>query len=85
LYGRNVWLEDVAQLADDDNGRRNMADLTEFIVRVEMLNDTDTIMEWPSLFSTNMNAPEVIAMYRRFVQEARTVLSRYPYLASFLT
>ena len=82
-YGTDCWIEQIGQLGDD-TGRRNITDLAEFIVRIEKLSSEDIMSEWPELYSPNINETEVIAMYKRFSQEARTVLSQYPALDPFL-
>lgn len=84
-YGRDCWEEKISQLDPEDIGRRNIVDLTEFIVQIERLPSVDIMSAWPELYSDNLNANEVIAMYKRFSQEARTVLSRYSELASLLS
>ncbi len=84
-YNRDVWREDIFALSEDDNGRRNIVDLTEFMMSVLRLDNTEMMTEWPSLYSPHLDAPEVIAMYRRFAQEASTVLGRYPSLAALLS
>ena len=60
-------------------------DLTEFIVQIDRLSTEEIMSEWPELYSLNINDTEVVAMYKRFSQEARTVLSRYSALAPFLS
>ena len=83
-YGRDCWEEEISQLDPEDTGRRNIVDLTEFIVQIERLSPVEIMSEWPELYSPNLNSNEVIAMYKRFSQEARTVLSRYSELARLL-
>ena len=85
VYGRDCWEEEIGQLDPEDTGRRNIVDLTEFIVQIERLSTEEIMSEWPELYSPNINDPEVIAMYKRFSQEARTVLSRYSALDPFLS
>jgi hypothetical protein len=62
-----------------------MADFTEFIVRIERLSNEEIMSEWPELYSHNLDAVQVIEMYRRFAAEARTALSRYPALSPLLS
>lgn len=85
VYGRDCWVEEIGQLDPEDTGRRNIVDLTEFIVQIERLSTEDIMSEWPELYSLNINDTEVIAMYKRFSEEARIVLSRYPTLDPFLS
>ena len=84
-YGRDCWEEEIGQLGPEDISRRNIVDLTEFIVQIDRLSTEEIMSEWPELYSLNINDTEVIAMYKRFSQEARTVLSRYSALTPFLS
>ena len=84
-YHRDPWIENVSALPPDDDARRNIADLTELIKRFEVFNDETILSEWPELYSSAINADEVIAMYRRFAREARAVMGRYPMLSPFLS
>lgn len=84
-YHRDPWIENVSALPPDDDARRNIADLTELIKRFEVFDDETVLSEWPELYSSAINAGEVMAMYRRFAREARTVLGRYPMLSPFLS
>jgi 7-cyano-7-deazaguanine synthase in queuosine biosynthesis len=84
-YARDLWAEDIAGLPPDDDGRRNFADLTEFIVRFESASNEELISEFPDLISDSFAAFEVIEMYRRFAGEARAVLGRYPGPRPFLS
>jgi hypothetical protein len=68
----------------DDEGRRNIVDLGEFTLNFEMLDDVALYEEWPELYSVNIDAPEVISMYRRAAKEVRLLLSKYPIGAEVL-
>ena len=83
VYEKDCWKEKIDQL-DDDTGRRNITDLAEFVLRIERSTHEDIMSEWPELYSPNINVTEVIAMYKRFSKEARTVLSRYSELVRLL-
>ncbi|MHB1191951.1 MAG: hypothetical protein ACYC6F_02805 [Longimicrobiales bacterium] len=76
-YGCDPWTADVPLPAADDTGRRNIIDLAEFVVQFERLSDAEIMDEWPELYSHHIDASAVIAMYRRFAREARTVLDAY--------
>lgn len=76
-YARDPFRENFALLAPDDDARRNLADLGEFVVRFETLSDQEIMDEWPELYSRNITASATIEMYRRAAKEARKVLSRY--------
>ena len=77
--------QDIAGLPPEDDGRRNFADLAEFIIRFETATNEDLISEFPDLISDSFDTFEVIGMYRRFAAEARVVLARYPRTAPFLS
>ncbi len=84
-YNRNLLIESVAALDPDDQGRRNLADLAEFVVRIENGSEIDIMDQWPELHSAYINPGNVIAMYKRAASEARNALSRYRNLAPLLT
>lgn len=83
-YNRDAWAYEFSNLPSSDLGRRNLADLAEFVRAFELLDDDDLMAEWPELYSENVEAPQTIAMYRRFAMEAREVWARYPGLTSLL-
>jgi 7-cyano-7-deazaguanine synthase in queuosine biosynthesis len=84
-YERNLFTEPFANLEAADEGRRNLADFGEFVLRVERYTDGEMMEEWPELYSPEMVRSEVIGMYKRACREARTVLGRYPNLVPVLT
>lgn len=77
-YNRDVWGNGVSELLPDDEGRRNLIDLCEFILQFEKDSLPQLMDKWPELYSPNLDSNATIAMYRRSAAEARTVLSRYP-------
>lgn len=83
-YARNPFSEDFASLSPEDDARRNLADLAEFMFRFESSEDQEILDEWPELYSPNIDKRKVIGMYRRAAKETRTVFRRYPSLASLL-
>ncbi len=76
-YHRNPWNSYLKDLDDNDEGRRNMADLVEFVRRFESLSAADLMSEFPELYSQNVDEKAVISMYKRFAKEARGVLNKY--------
>ena len=84
-YNRDPWNDDPASMSEDDIARRNLADLAELVMKFESSNEEEIMSEWPELYAPTINATEVIALYRRFSYEARTVLSRYPSLTPLLS
>jgi len=78
LYGRDIFSLNFGGLPSDDEGRRNLSDLAEFTLNFETLSDQELFTEWPELYSENIDASNVIAMYRRAAVETRAILSKYP-------
>ena len=83
-YGRDVFRENLSNLGVNDEGRRNLVDLAEFTLKFEKMSDLELYDEWPELFSSNIDAPATISMYRRAAKETRNVLSKYPVAAQVL-
>jgi 7-cyano-7-deazaguanine synthase in queuosine biosynthesis len=84
MYRCDPWVEDLSSLGPDDEARRNLVDLAEFIKRFELDDDEAIMSEWPELYYEGINAVEAISMYRRFSAEARMVLGRYPTIRPLL-
>lgn len=83
-YARNIFVENITSLGATDEGRRNLVDLCEFIVRFSRESELELMSDWPELYSTNMDPAQVIQMYRRASGEAITVLNRYAGVAPLL-
>ena len=71
-------------MAPDDEARRNLADLCEFMKQFQTLSDTEILDEWPELYSINVDASKTISMYRRAAKQGMLVLKKYPGMASAL-
>jgi len=84
VYTRDVWSEPVRQLPVDDEGRRNLMDLVDFIRRFELMSNEEVLSEFVELYSNSFDSRQVIEMYRRFAVEAKTVLTQYPLVAPLL-
>lgn len=79
VYARDVWALRVDQLEEADEGRRDICDLASFIHRFSTESDVELEDGWPELgYQKNPDRATVLAMYRRFAHEARSVLKRYP-------
>jgi 7-cyano-7-deazaguanine synthase in queuosine biosynthesis len=76
-YARDIFSENIGSLPPTDDGRRNLVDLCEFVVRFKRESELELMSEWPELYSTNMDPAQVIRMYRRASDEAIAVLNRY--------
>lgn len=84
-YARDVWNEDIRRLAPEDDGRRNLLDLVEFIQFFEDATDEEIMSEYPELYSRNISPSDVIDMYRRFAFEARNLFNHYPAVKELLS
>lgn len=72
-YARDVFSEDLSSLPEDDDGRRNLYDLVEFVARIRAESPEEIMSEWPELYSEHVDARAVIDMYKRFAEEAAEV------------
>jgi len=84
VYETDPWAVPLQDQPGDDTGRRNLVDLGIFVQTVEASSDDEMMHHWPELIALAGDAGQAIAMYRRFVGEVRTVLSRYPSIAAVL-
>lgn len=84
-YARDLLAEDVGALPPEDEGKRNLVELAEFVGWFRT-NRSRAEMDhlFPELVTTKFDPGQTIDMYRRFAAEAVGVLGRYPSLA-FLT
>jgi 7-cyano-7-deazaguanine synthase in queuosine biosynthesis len=78
-YQRDIFREDVGRLPPDDEGKRNLLDLLEF-VHVFNSNATQASLEdlYPELINERIDRVRAVEMYRRFAAEAYSVVERYP-------
>ena len=84
VYARDPWTENYSGLDPEDDARRNLADMAEFVAHFRSDTNEEIMSQWPELYSDTFDASQVVAMYRRFAAEARLVLGRYPSLAALL-
>lgn len=80
-YGRDVFRENFQSMPPGDEGRRNLADLCEFMRCFERFRTSELLNEWPELYSPNVDSTATIAMYKRAAAETRAVLRGYPSIA----
>ncbi len=73
-YERDLFEEPIGALSPDDDGRRNLADFGEFVVRVESYSPVEMMTEWPDLYCPQIKSELAIKMYKRAAAEARAVL-----------
>jgi 7-cyano-7-deazaguanine synthase in queuosine biosynthesis len=85
-YKRDLFSEDVLGLDPQDDGKRNLMELAEF-VHVFGSSQSQAQLEdsFPDLVCPDFDAEQAASMYRRFAGEARGVFQQHASLASFLT
>lgn len=83
-YERDLLAEDVASLPPTDEGKRNLAELGEFAYAFGTQTESELLFNYVDLINEQIDATAAIAMYRRFANEAGSVLGRYPKIAAFI-
>jgi hypothetical protein len=83
-YQRRIWEEHIGSLPFEDDGRRNVAELAEFIVAMRDYDNEEAIATWVELINPHFDLSEALDLHRRFGLEALSVLSRYDSLAQLL-
>jgi 7-cyano-7-deazaguanine synthase in queuosine biosynthesis len=81
-YERDLLVEDVSSLGPNDEGKRNLSELSEFIHAFRAKRDRELLFEYIDLVNEQIDPTAAIGMYRRFAHEAHTVLSRYASVAT---
>lgn len=76
-YKNDLFAQDVPNLPENNEGKRNLVELTEFAHAFASKTDAELESLFPDLISTDFDRTPAIQMYRRFSAEARTVLSKY--------
>ena len=84
-YAKDLFRENVLELRSDDDGKRNLIELCEFINTFSQ-NRSLTEMEkfYPELVSEHFDAKQTVAMYQRFSTEAISVFQNYPQVMKLL-
>ena len=84
-YKRDLLTEDVESAPPEDDGKRNLVELGEFVTLFENARSQAELEDlFPDLINPNIDAAEAAEMYRRFAAEARAVFNRYPTIRDFL-
>jgi hypothetical protein len=83
-YQRRVWEEDIGALRFEDDGRRNVAELAEFVVSMRDYDDEMAMATYIELVNPHFDFGPALDMHRRFAREALRVLGRYPAVAKLL-
>ncbi len=78
-YDRDLLQDNIAQLSADDDGKRNLVDLCEFINNFKHNRSLAELqLLFPELATDSFDVGRVIKMYKRFATEALTVFNDYP-------
>jgi 7-cyano-7-deazaguanine synthase in queuosine biosynthesis len=81
-YQRDLLTENIGALPPDDLGKRNLLDLCQFIMLFggpyKIPSEQQLCYKFPELLDPHLNTAKVIAMYRRFADEALNILNKYP-------
>jgi 7-cyano-7-deazaguanine synthase in queuosine biosynthesis len=77
-YARDLLAEDVSNLPEDNEGKRNVVEFAEFASAFKRLPQAELQFMYPDLFSAHFDTDAAVHMYKRFADEALTVLSQYP-------
>jgi hypothetical protein len=84
-YRRDLFTENVGALGADDEGKRNLIEIGEFVKLFEQQTSQASLEEtYPDLVNPHIDGSQAIAMYRRFAAEARAVFDRYPQISTLL-
>jgi hypothetical protein len=78
-YERDLLRENIAGLGADDDGKRNLVDLCEFISHFKA-NHTLAELQvlFPELATASYDVRKVVKMYKNFAAEAMAVFENYP-------
>lgn len=78
-YKRDILREEISTLGPDDEGKRNLVELIEFVsVFACSYPQAELEIMYPELFNTEIDSALAIEMYRRFAAESLTIFDRYP-------
>lgn len=84
-YQTDLFIKDVAQLPSNNQGKRNLGELGEFVKLFEIgLPHAELIMIFPDLVNDFFDAHQAASMYKRFAMEAKTIFNQYPLISDFL-
>lgn len=83
-WKRNMFETNVGTLPAEDDGKRNLSDLAEFVYNFRTLSDAELDIPYCELNNPYFDRAQSADMYRRFVQETFTVMGRYPALGHLL-
>jgi len=84
-WNRDILTEDVLGLSAEDEGKRNLIELLEFIApftEIPANRNPELVEQFPELINPQIDVDQAIGMYRRFARETTAVLARYPNIQS---
>lgn len=84
-YARDLLGENIANLPENDEGKRNLIEFAEFAVAFKSSPQSELQFMYPDLFSAYFDMDAAVAMYKRFAAEALEVLSNYSGVKSLVT
>ncbi|MGR3175466.1 MAG: 7-cyano-7-deazaguanine synthase [Candidatus Scalindua sp.] len=87
-YKRDIFTEDIKNLPPDDNGKRNLIDLVEFLTKFNNYSksDFDNILnDFPELYNEHIDQKKAVELYRRLAKEAFLVFRKYPKVNEIIT
>lgn len=85
-YKRDLLGEKILALGHEDEGKRNLVEMAEFINLFKATKSNGALQNmFPELNSEYINLEAAIKMYRRFANEALHVFDRYPNVKVLLT
>jgi len=85
-YQRDLFSQNLSSLPRDDDGRKNIVEIGEFIRGFEAASSQAELESlYPELVNQHFDRSRVASMYRRFTSEARRVFARYPALQQLLS
>jgi len=77
-YERDLLQTNITQLGADDDGKRNLVDLCEFINNFKSQHSlAELYLLFPELATDSFDVERVIKMYKRFATEALAVFKGY--------
>ncbi len=86
-YHNDIFMADIASLADDDTGKRNMIDYLEFITKFKKVtpqNKEELICDFPELINPAIDEDKAMKLYERVSQQSFKVFQNYPKVLSII-
>ena len=76
---RDLLRENISELSADDDGKRNLVDLCEFISHFKANHSLAELQVlFPELATASYDVKKVVKMYKNFAAEAMAVFENYP-------